>query len=123
VALLDVLFDAAGPLTHAEIGRRLEPDRVNRVTLYRTLEVLRGAGIVHRLENPDRVWRFGVCGRTHPGHCHPHFTCRLCGTVECLRDVTLPRPAGLERAYRVEEQELYMRGVCGRCASAGGSKG
>ena len=119
VRLLSLLLGAATPLAPDEIFARLRRRGIDRVTVYRTLESLHEAGIVHRLQAGER-WRFAVCGRVHRGHCHPHFTCRVCGAVECLRDVRLPRPAGLARAYRVEEQEFYLRGVCGRCAGAGG---
>lgn len=119
VALLTALLDSPRPLAHDEACRRVRRHGLDRVTVYRALEAFLDAGIVHRLQAGER-WRFAVCGRVHRGHCHPHFTCRVCGAVECLSDVPLPRPKRLGRAYRVEEQEFYMRGVCARCAGAGG---
>ena len=119
VRLLGLLLGAAAPLAPDEIFARLRRRGIDRVTVYRTLESFLEAGIVHRIEAGGRR-RFAVCGRVHRGHCHPHFTCRVCGTVECLRDVALPRLRRLGRAYRVEEQELYVRGVCARCSAAGG---
>ena len=120
VALLAALLGARRPLAHDEACARAGGQGLDRVTVYRALEAFVKAGIVHRIESGAR-WRFAVCGRVHRGHCHPHFTCRVCGTVECLRDVALPRPARLGRAYRVEEQQFYLRGVCGRCAAGGAS--
>ena len=118
VALLSALLAARRTLAHDEVCARVREQGLDRVTVYRALEAFVKAGIVHRIESGSR-WRFAVCGRVHRGHCHPHFTCRVCGTVECLRDVALPRLARLRRAYRVEEQELYVRGVCARCAAGG----
>ena len=117
--LLKVLLAATSPMTPDEFQARLGGAGINRVTVYRMLESFHQAGIVHRIQSGER-WRFAVCGRVHRGHCHPHFTCRVCGTVECLRDVALPRLGRLGRAYRVEEQEVYVRGVCGHCSAAGG---
>ena len=115
VALLEVLFAARRPLTHGQIQRRLSDVEVNRVTIYRTLDALREVGLVHRLESPDRLWRFGVCGDRHHGHCHPHFTCRVCGKVECLRELPMPVCDEPSPGYRLEHQQLYMTGVCAGC--------
>ena len=117
VRLLRLLRSAPAPMSPEEAFARLKGKRVDRVTVYRMLEAFYGAGIVHRIESGGRR-RFAACGRIHRGHCHPHFTCRVCGTVECLSKVALPR-LRLGRAYRVEEQEVYVRGVCARCAAGG----
>ncbi len=128
MALLSALLAARRTLAHDEVCARVREQGLDRVTVYRALESFVKAGIVHRIESGSR-WRFAVCGRVHRGHCHPHFTCRVCGTVECLRDVALPRLrqgfggrarlGQLRGSYRVEEQEFYLRGVCGRCAAGG----
>jgi Fur family transcriptional regulator, ferric uptake regulator len=128
LGLLRALLAAPAPLSPDELFLRARPSGVDRVTVYRTLETFLEAGIVHRIE-AGGARRFAVCGRIHRGHCHPHFTCRVCGTVECMTDVALPRllqgSGGLarlgkqRRAYVVEEQEVYVRGVCARCAAGG----
>jgi Fur family ferric uptake transcriptional regulator len=119
MALLNVLLEAKTPLTHDELFARVRRRNIDRVTVYRALQTFMDAGIVHRIDPGDRLWRFAVCGTVHQGHCHPHFTCRVCGTVECLNDVALPRIEKPRPAYSVEEQEMYMRGVCARCGAAG----
>jgi Fur family ferric uptake transcriptional regulator len=117
ILLLSVLLKAKTPLTHDELFERVRRRHIDRVTVYRALRAFMEAGVVHRIEAGDRLWRFAVCGTVHQGHCHPHFTCRVCGTVECLKDVALPRLKESRRAYSVEEQEMYMRGVCARCGA------
>lgn len=93
-----------------EKGRK--PDRV---TVYRTLNALVDAGIAHKMDPGDRVFRFGLtgdhashipktpehcgCGESEncphppatpaipePGHGHPHFLCESCGKVECMEE-------------------------------------
>ena len=119
ILLLSVLLRAKTPLTHEDLLERVSRRNIDRVTVYRTLRAFMNAGVVHRIDPGDRLWRFAVCGTVHRGHCHPHFTCRVCDTVECLNDVALPRLKGSHRAYSIEEQEMYMRGVCARCGAAG----
>ena len=113
-------------------GRAAQPDRV---TVYRTLNSLVDAGIAHRMDPGDRVFRFGLsgehathapkrscdCGESencgHPanglpatesGHAHPHFVCDSCGKVECLDDtevVLKPPQKGKNRASRTVRQQ------------------
>jgi len=119
LAILAALLRAKTPLTHEELSGRLRGHHLDRVTVYRTLQTLIEKGIAHRVEAGDRLWRFAVCGCGHRVHCHPHFTCRVCGKVECLNDVDLPEFAQVGRNYRVESQEVYMTGVCAHCVVAG----
>lgn len=115
VAMLGVLLEAGHTLTPAEILDRLEGTGLNRVSVYRGLHAFTEAGLVHRVEAGDRLWRFGTCGCGSHVHCHPHFACRLCGQVECLNHLSLPAMGPLA-GYQIEEQEIYIRGLCPRCA-------
>jgi len=85
------------------------------VTVYRGLHAFTEAGLVHRIEAGDRLWRFAVCKCGSPSHCHPHFTCRSCGKVECLKALGLPRISNLAPGYVIEEQEVYVKGLCADC--------
>lgn len=113
-ALLELLMVTDGPLTQDEISQRLTGTDLNRVSIYRALDSFWKAGIVHRVESGDRVWKFAYCGCGRPGHCHPHFVCRSCGMVECLDGVGLP-VVRLKSGYTVEEREYYLKGLCSRC--------
>jgi len=100
-----------------------------RVTVYRTLNTLVEAGIAHRVDPGDRVYRFGLsapAGQPAAAHRHPHFVCDECGAMECVEDaevIVRARPArratgspdakGLHR--RVTRQEVLLRGTCGDC--------
>jgi Fur family ferric uptake transcriptional regulator len=66
----------------------------------------------------DRSWRFAICSCGSSKHCHPHFICRSCGSVECLQGLQIPAPLKLKPGYRAEELEIYIRGLCARCGSA-----
>ncbi len=117
IAILRILLDSKTPLTHEEIHEQMLHTGIDRVTVYRSLQSFWEAGIVHRVEAGDRVWRFAVCSCHSRSHCHPHFTCRLCGRVECLFELTMPSIEESVSGYQIEEQEVYWRGICGQCAS------
>jgi len=117
VAMLGVLLHARQPLTPREILVRVADTGINRVSVYRGLHAFSRVGIVHRVRVGDGQWRFAVCKHEkHATHCHPHFTCRSCGKVECLGAVALRRISEPSPGYRVEEQEVYMRGICANCS-------
>lgn len=115
IALLQLLLEAKNPLTKQEISAKLSGVQMDSVSIYRSLEAFHRAGIVHKVEAGDRNWRFAVCSCGSSKHCHPHFICRLCGKVECLEGSALPEELSIKPGYVVEEQELYLRGLCDRC--------
>lgn len=114
--ILELLLACGSPLSHAEILSKIE-EHLDRVTLYRTLETLRKAGIVHQVQGIDGVWRFCAHGEGADG-CpgdHPHFLCLECGKMFCLTDQRMPRvrvPAGVE----VEGKQFVVYGRCAECA-------
>lgn len=107
------LLHEGRPLSHQEITTRLQHH--DRVTLYRTLNTLTAAGLVHTVQGLEGVWRF--CAhrpeqRGCPGN-HPHFLCLSCGRMICLLNQKLP--------YVEVPPEMEVKGkqllVYGRCAS------
>ena len=116
--MMRILLGAEHPLSQNEIHTRSD---LSKVSVYRALESFRAAGIVHRVDAGDRLWRFAVCECLHNVHCHPHFTCRVCGEVECLDHISLetylPRMPISPPGYHIEEQEVYLRGTCPKCSA------
>jgi Fur family ferric uptake transcriptional regulator/Fur family zinc uptake transcriptional regulator len=117
-AILDVLQGADRPLSHQEIAREPAIRRLDRVTLYRTLKTLQNAGLLHRIQGVDGVWRF----RSHAprsGRCggdHIHFLCLVCNRMSCLPEQPLPwvrAPEGAE----VFGKQLVVYGRCAGCRS------
>ncbi|MCZ8147704.1 MAG: transcriptional repressor, partial [Roseomonas sp.] len=98
--VLGVLRAAAGQaLTAYEVLARLEAVGVRGPqTVYRALDALRQAGLVHRIES---INAFTVCVHDHadrhrgPDHDHDHghrpafAVCRGCGAIQELEDAAL----------------------------------
>jgi Fur family zinc uptake transcriptional regulator len=141
--VLSVLRAAAGhALTAYEILARLEAVGMRGPqTVYRALDSLRQAGLVHRIESlnaftacvhDQATARPGATGHGldhHPEHPHrPAFAvCRDCGAIQELDDAALVAVLGVvagRSGYRVEDRVIELVGACPGCAAASqGSSG
>lgn len=117
-AVLAVLEGAGCALPVQEIMHRLpSARRMNRVTLYRILDLLVEKGLAVRSCDAYGVHRFCLGERGGAGSCC-HFQCRLCGRSECLPldDFQLEKSPLLGAAHgRVESVEVRLDGVCESC--------
>ncbi|MBM3409932.1 MAG: transcriptional repressor [Gammaproteobacteria bacterium] len=133
--VLGVLRAAAGQaLTAYEVLARLEAVRVRGPqTVYRALDALRQAGLVHRIES---INAFTVCvhadgsgahgaKRHGPGPHHVHLhrpafaVCRDCGAIQELDDAPLAAALSVvadRTGYRVRERVIELVGACPTCA-------
>lgn len=105
------------------------PD-ADRVSIYRTLNMLVDSGIAHRIDPGDRTWRYSLTTHEHCGHGehakhdhdHPHIVCDRCGSVECLTDAVVtiqPRPGVKKKhTFRVQQQQVTLHGLCEKCDAA-----
>ena len=85
----------------------------DRVTFYRTMQVLVGMGIVHRIvvDNTTTKYALNTDGENKS---HVHFYCRICHAVICLKDVPVHRYQ-LHGNYKQEDCEVLIKGVCPAC--------
>jgi Fur family transcriptional regulator, ferric uptake regulator len=112
--VVQALTGAGRPVTPQEL---LEPlgAQMNRVTLYRILDLLVEHHVATRHNAGERAFRY--CLRTGPTG-HAHFTCSLCGHTECLDSQALT--VGLaellaQLPMRVDSAEIRFGGVCRDC--------
>jgi Fur family ferric uptake transcriptional regulator/Fur family zinc uptake transcriptional regulator len=114
--VLRLLVEKGSPLSHSEISSTLV-ESLDKVTLYRTLQTLKAAGIVHQVQGLDGVWRFCAHdpeSKGCPGD-HPHFLCLHCGKMFCLTDQRLPR-VEVPEGMTVEGKQLVVYGCCSECS-------
>lgn len=118
VAVLEVLLDAKGPLSHAEVFERVGDHGIDRATSYRNLIDLAETGLVRRSDHGDHVWRFEWVGDSGPHDVseHAHFVCSTCGTVSCLPAgaIAVHAVRGAPRSLKLHV-EVQVRGVCDSC--------
>jgi Fe2+ or Zn2+ uptake regulation protein len=117
-AVLAVLEGAGCALPVQEIMYRLPSERrMNRVTLYRILDLLVEKELAVRSCDAEGVHRFCLGESGGAGACC-HFQCRLCGRSECLplNDSQLIKSPLLGAAHgKVESVEVRLDGVCEAC--------
>ena len=117
VAVLRLLRAADHSVTHQEVSRTLGDDGFESTTIYRSLLALVDAGLAHRSDVGDHVWRFQAVDLDPAEHEHPHFVCVKCGGVECMPDVEVLVPSGSRVPESVSRQaiEVQVRGRCDNC--------
>jgi len=114
--ILEVLLSAKRPQTVDEIMTAMSKGGANKVTVYRTLESMVGAGLVHRAFVHKRAEHFELADRCTDAQCHPHFTCRKCGVTRCLVGVSAPLVRGLGKGFILQRQQIRLEGICPACA-------
>jgi len=122
LAVVGVLVESEAPLSVAEIHRRLRSRRANLVSIYRTVHLLRGMGVLRAADRARRGQRYELAEQ-FIGH-HHHLICQRCERIEDLKgcplgdDVLTRLSLRLRRlrAFRVTEHELRLFGLCHECS-------
>ena len=122
--VLSIIGDNAYPLSATDIIEVMQREMsINRVTVYRILDLLVSYGLVERLSTGGPAFYYGMApNENHPRH--PHFYCKNCGQMECLDTRILPIDS--ERfqknfAGRIDKVEIRMDGMCKNCMRSNAS--
>lgn len=119
--VLDALTKAEGPLSAYTILDRLREDGFRApLQVYRALDKLLAAGLVHRLETLNA---FVACA--HP-HCHAQgliafAICEDCGQVDEFSDEVVRNRLGAwsaAKGFKTEKTTIEIRGHCAACLAA-----
>jgi Fe2+ or Zn2+ uptake regulation protein len=115
------LVQSHGPLSAAGLHRALDGD-VPLSSLYRTLAVLAGAGILNREQGADGTARYELA-EWLTGHHHHHLVCTECGMVQDV-DISaaieeeigclIERLAGTV-GFTVTGHRIDIEGICPAC--------
>lgn len=116
--VLEVVGNSSSPLSAQQIFDTLSrTDDINRVTVYRILDLLVEKSLVDRISGGGRSFLYGLApNENHPPH--PHFYCKSCGNLECLNPQSLSvdlQP--MERTFpgMIENVAVRVDGVCKNC--------
>jgi Fur family ferric uptake transcriptional regulator len=113
--ILDYIHDNSDHLTAEEIIRFVhdEHPRINKSTIYRTLELLEENDCVYKSESIDGT----IYHHAEGGH-HYHLVCRRCGkTIDCEEDIFTPVEKTLQEkhGFEIDFRHVVMSGLCQRC--------
>jgi len=115
-AVLLALFDATKPITQQQIAEQLSEDAPDKVTIYRTLETLVEADVVHKAYLQDRTWHFELAHNCTRKQCHPHFICDECGSTFCLTQLNIPMARSPHKGFVFTHQQVRLQGLCPQCS-------
>ena len=116
--VLDVLLSAAQPKTADEIISAMGKAGPDRVTVYRILESMVEADIVHRAFVAEGSQHFEMADKCTEHQCHPHFVCTDCGHTRCLHDVLVPMATSAPAGFVIQRQQVRLQGLCPKCNQA-----
>lgn len=117
VQILGLFYNNEGALAHADIEKKTS-DKVDRVTIYRTLQTFEEKGLIHSIPTADNSVKYALCKEAcEEGHHHDnhvHFICDECGKTICLDDVLVPE-VKLPKGFEPQQSNMVVNGICGEC--------
>ncbi len=116
--VLEVIGNNSYPLSAADIFKTLERTcSINRVTIYRILDLLVEHRLVDRISTGGRAFYYGMAPNENH-RSHPHFYCTNCGQMDCLTPDSLNVDSGaLRKTFpgRIDKVEIRVDGICTNC--------
>ena len=116
--VLEVVGNNSFPLSADDIFKTLErTSSINRVTVYRILDLLVDHDIVEKLSTGGRAAYYGIAPNDYHQP-HPHFYCKSCGQMDCLNPDSLNIDTEtLWKTFpgRIDKVEVRVDGVCKNC--------
>jgi Fur family ferric uptake transcriptional regulator len=116
--ILEVVGNNRFPLSASDIYKILDrSNTINRVTVYRILELLVENGVVERISTGGRAFCYGLAPNDHHKP-HPHFYCKVCGQMDCLSPESIvvdTEPLWKTYPGRIDKVEVRIDGICKNC--------
>lgn len=116
--VLKLVWISHAPMKAYEILEELQKEnsRTAPPTVYRAIEFLMDAGLVHRIESLNAYVGCGKPGSEHSGQ---FLICNQCGVVAEMDDPRITRLLVKEAEqldFKVELQTIEIRGLCPQCS-------
>jgi Fe2+ or Zn2+ uptake regulation protein len=117
LTMLKVLAAAKHPLSAEQVHEAAGDDKLDLVTIYRSLGAMDDAGIVqrHPLERGRSLYAL-----VSPGHHHHHVICRRCGRIDRLPgcDTSRLEAAARTKGYAELTHIMEIYGICPACTQS-----
>jgi len=117
LVMLKVLAAAKHPLSAEQVHEAAGDDKLDLVTVYRSLGAMDAAGIVqrHPLERGRSLYAL-----VSPGHHHHHVICRRCGRIDRLPgcDTSRLEAAARTKGYAELTHIMEIYGICPACTQS-----
>ncbi len=117
LVMLKILAVAKHPLSAEQVHEAAGDDKLDLVTVYRSLGAMVDAGIVqrHPLERGRSLYAL-----VSPGHHHHHVICRRCGRIDRLPgcDTSRLEAAARTKGYAELTHIMEIYGICPACTQS-----
>ena len=116
-AILHLLRQHAHPLSIRDIFSSLPRGDCDLATVYRSMHLLEGMGMVKRFDFGDGIARFELLPEGDDGH-HHHLVCLRCSGVVEIADCAIGDLEGriaLESGFKAITHKLEFFGICPEC--------
>ena len=119
--ILDIFAQAKKPLPAPVVVSKAQAKvpKINKTTIYRTLERLEKEGMVSSMLVSPGVLHYELA--KGDAHHHHHFVCNRCEGVFCLEGCTQGLSKLLPKGFILDSHDITLHGTCADCAKA--SKG
>lgn len=114
MSVIKALLQVNRPVTQDQVTQRLD-GTFDRVTIYRTLDSLTRANLVHKVFLDERASHYELAHHCSKTQCHPHFTCSACGQTHCLTDLAIPLAPSPHKGFLIQRQQVRLEGLCPTC--------
>lgn len=118
-AVIEALAGRADLLTADEVAALVGGDDVHRATVYRTLDMLAGAGVVAHRHVAGGATRYHLAA-TAEGAEHLHGHCTRCGAIVVLHADAFAdavEQLRVDSGFRLQIERSTLVGLCADCAS------
>ncbi len=115
IAVLEALIGAAAPVAVNDLVA--EGLKMDRATIYRTLNTLRDKRLVREIPTASGTNYYEIACRHNPFH--PHFYCTCCRSMTCLAPLSMEsvnRWITLPEAFSFKNLVISLTGLCERCS-------
>ncbi len=112
IKILEYLLKNPGHPTVDQIYKELHPEipTLSKTTVYNTLNLLLGAGLVKLLNLEENETRYDIITAIHG-----HFKCDVCGVISNF-DLDIDKIAtDALPGYKIKDKCVYFKGICPKC--------
>ncbi|MEX0679991.1 MAG: Fur family transcriptional regulator [Balneolales bacterium] len=119
--VLEVLKNSPIALSHTDITARIHDDKLDKVTLYRTLNSFTERGLAHKVATEERNWLYALhlseIQQSATNKNHAHFICNQCERIYCLPLEIENTISEMEEihGFVVISHEYRLHGICPDC--------
>jgi Fur family ferric uptake transcriptional regulator len=113
--VFDTLLSTEEPVNMSKLVRMVS-EKIDRATVYRTIDVFEKTGIVNRIQTG---WKYKLeLSDKFLSH-HHHLTCTKCGNTESFHETKILinelNKLASKNNFRLQSHMLELNGICSNC--------